>query len=479
MSLPPAAPRRFLPWHQVLLADRPRTLRALTTLLLGVWIAWSIGSSGYGALQSAMALALLLSTATGFGLDTLVKKELRKNPAESASTLGTAMALRCGAGVLVYVGLLLFTSSHQATPQSIWLVAGLILLTQTPLLLGLRLEDAGHGAHVVRAGYIGFFLSAAIATTLVLRDADAVWFACAFVLEQPLTALVLLYWHGKIAPDEEAFTWEWATARTWLRQCLPLWRATLLPLLLVPVSQLVVIARSSPGQAGRFAIATLVFEFGLFCALTLIASRAAATSRDDAAADEALSNTAERQNALQHAAAVGWLCALAVVAVGVGLGFTVLKQSFGDLALVSTLVGLSIVPFSLGAVRDEIWATEKKQVLRARARLIAAGVNVVACWFFASFFGAAGAAGTLLFSATLGEMLMTFASRSERALAATQLKAAFFKARPAAPKPLPSSPAAADAGEVRQSVEASPKADADAYLSVRAHSNTLPAQVGS
>ena len=187
--------------------------------MIGIATVWSLGATDFGVLQSALALATLLAAFCGLGLDPLVRERLKLRPLETASTLGTGMALRCGAGIVAYLTMVMVSSPSQETPRSIWLVAALLVLTQTPLLIGLRFEDSAHRRRAVFAHNLALIISSLIVVSLIWSGADAVWFAAAVVLEQPLAGLFLLFGHDRVAPEEETFHWEWSTATEWLKTC--------------------------------------------------------------------------------------------------------------------------------------------------------------------------------------------------------------------------------------------------------------------
>lgn len=425
------------PWKHYFLADRSRTVRACVTVLIGLGAAWYLDAEGYGALQSALALGSILAVLTGLGLEPLIRERLRQSPEESTATLGTGMALRCSAGVIVYLAMVLLTSSHQATPRSIWLVAALLVITQTPLLLGLRLDEAAHQPRRRWAENIAFGLSAAMAATLVWRGADAVWFATAVVLEQPIASLLLLYGHEKIAPNEDAFTWEWSMAKDWLRRCWPPLATSLLPLALIPLAQLIVLWRNTPSQAGQFGVAALLFGFCLFCTSTLILGRQAAQPED---ADDVASAGGEIDETFARAAKIGLFFAAGMIVLSVLLGLTLLRETYTNLPLAGSLLALGLIPATLTLVRGEYSRRLGGERATAKASLITAALNLAISFWLAQLWGANGMAGSVLVSLILGQLIFPFASAETRKLARAQWKGLmFWKRGSVAPASVPAS----------------------------------------
>lgn len=426
-------------WSAYFLADRSRTFRASAALVMGLATVWSLGASGFGVLQSALALASILAAVCGLGLDPLVRERLKLRPLETAATLGTGMALRCGAGIIVYLILVMVTSPSQSTPRSVWLVSALLVLTQTPLLIGLRFEDPLHRSRAIFAHNLALALSFFVVLLLIWIGADPVWFAAAIVLEQPLAGLFLLFGHDQVAPDEETFHWEWSAATEWLRNCGKPLGTVLLTLALLPISQLLLIWRGTPAAAGYFGTAAVLFEFGAFCASVLILGRLA---RSHTTPDEApiLSESAIADD-FNHAASIGWILALSVAAISALLAFTLFRKAGFNACLTGAFLGLSLIPLALGFVRDEYWRRAGSLDRATTARLIAVGVNLVLAFFLAPLAGAAGVAGSTLVALIVGELVMTLFPHNAPKLAQAQYSALLLrglwpqqKAAPAASK---------------------------------------------
>jgi|GEM_PF-2789662 len=438
-STPSSALPVQTPWYAYLLVDRSRLLRASVALVTGLAMAWSLGAADFGVLQSALALAAILAAITGLGLDSLIRERLKLHPLDTTSTLGTGMALKCGAGIIAYLVLVMVIST-QATPRSVWLVAALVLLTQTPLLIGLRFEDAAHRPRALFAHNLALILSCLIIGLLVWCGADAVWFAAAIVLEQPLAGLLLLFSHDRVAPEEETFHWEWEAARHWAKACWKPLGSVLLTLALLPVSQLLVVWCNKASEAGHFGTVAVLFEFGAFCASAILLGRLA---KSRTTPDEVpLSNEAATEDDFNGAASVGWILALTVIALSVLFAFTLFRGAALSVSLTGVFLGLGLVPLALGIVRDEYWRRAGCGDRVAQARFIAAVVNLGLSLWLAPKAGAAGVAGSTLVALLVGELVMTYFPGNAPKLAPTQTLALILRGlwhRAPVPAPAPAS----------------------------------------
>lgn len=411
-------------------------------------MACSLGAADFGILQSALALATILAATTALGLDPLIRDRLKQHPLETAMTLGTGMALRCGAGIIAYLVMVVVTLSTETMGRPVWMVATLLVLTQAPLLIGLRFEDPAHQPRAVFARNVALILSTLIVVMLVWISADPVWFAAAIVLEQPFAGLLLLFSHDRVAPEEESFHWDWAPAKDWLKRCWKPLSGVLLTLALLPISQLVLIWRSTPAAAGHFGIAAVLFEFGAFCAAVILLGRMTHSRttpdqlplHDESAVAEDFSG----------AASMGWILAAAAAGLSVLLAFTAFRSATLSAALTGGLLSLGLVPLSLGLVRDEYWRRAGCADRTLHARMIAVGINLVLAFALAPLAGAAGVAGAALVSLIVGEVIMTLFHGNAPKLAHFQVPALLFVGRrrnekSPAPTPLRTGAASADA----------------------------------
>lgn len=424
------------PWYRLMFADRNRSSRAVIVLVVGLLAAWSLQAADFGALQSAFALATILAAVASLGLEGLVRERLVQKPDETTATLGTGMALRCIAGGLLYACVVMGSSPTQQSPRAVWLVATLLVVLQTPLLLGLRLEDLAQRQRAVFAQNFGFGLSAVMTLVLIWRGADAVWFASAILLEQPISGLLLLYGHGRIAPEEDAFTWDWDAAKSWMRRCWKPLGHSLLPLAIIPVAQLVVVARSAQDKTGTFAVAALLFDFAAFALTAILIGRMGRSA--PAPKTEATATDSELANTFHASALTSWIGAIATAAAAALLAFTVFNnKAFDGLKSVGPVLALGLAPFGLGLVRDELWRRAGHERLATKIRLITAALSAGSLVWTAHQWGAIGAAISVTLSLILGEWIVPlwFKAPVARKIAQAQLRAATLRGRPVPPAP--------------------------------------------
>ncbi len=419
-------------------------VRVLLTTVVGVLVARTLGVDDFGALASGFALVALLSTAVDLGIERQVKSDLAAKPSEAAVVLGTAMALRVAMAGVVYGALFLFAPGGATGQRAVWLVAGLAWFLQSPHSLAAWLTHLGQVRYVQATTYTGFGALVLLRVGLVFSGAPAVWFAASLALEATLSALVLFYAHGRLAPADEAFGWDPALARRWLSTA---WRdagPAFLALALLPLHQVLLALLCSAADAGRYGAALLLFECLAYAlgAYWLFHSKAVASVPVPKEGPSLLS--------LAQARLVAWAWLAAAVLAGLSRWIAPLcfGPEFAGSALTFAAAGVCLVPFALGLVRAAEWIDP----VQARRNRLTQAAGIVMAAVLSSIlmvqWGAPGAAiGTLLALCT-SQVVATFAWADARPVARAQLDALLLaplwrrRTPPAAPaKSLPVLPA--------------------------------------
>ena len=81
-----------------------KILRMGVGLIVGVWIARYLGPEFFGQLNFATAFVGIFSAVGGLGLQSIVVKEIVKNPNDTQEILGTSALLQIACGFIAYGG---------------------------------------------------------------------------------------------------------------------------------------------------------------------------------------------------------------------------------------------------------------------------------------------------------------------------------------------------------------------------------------
>ncbi len=407
-------PSSTLPWYRTFVNEP----QAWLTCLLSLGAAWYLGPADFGPLQAALALGAALTAACTLDLDAAIRAEVKARPAERMETLGTAMAIRAGVGLIVYVILAMALPAQIAgKSHAVWMVAAIAAVLQAPWAFSLWFEQRPELPRL--AQQVGFGVSAVAMAFLIWHGGSGTWFAAATLLQPTLASLILFFAHMRLAPDEETFTWNQNLAWNWLRGCATGTGAQLLGAALFGITPTLVVFSGGPLPAGLVGLG-LVYLIGGYG----IARQLDRTDEKDLARPETSAAWLSRARA-------GWLVMAAIIGLAVLLRFTVFRGDLKSLPWKDQLAPLPLilatVPWLLGARRNEIWRREKRARSITGTQAVGALFTLPAAGWAAHQWGALGAALALFVGLVLENLVATAFFDSTGQLARLQWRALFLR----------------------------------------------------
>ncbi|SRR5579883_1623532 len=172
-----------------------RVLRMGVGLFVGVWIARYLGPEQFGLFNYVIAFASLFDTVANLGLNSIVVRNLVREPSCKNEVLGTAFILKLSAQI---VALLLAVGSvfllHPYNNQNHWLVgiiaAGMIF--EAFDVIDFWFQSQLQSKYTVLAKNLGFILTNLGKIILLHMRAPLIMFACIWSVEIALGAMGLV-----------------------------------------------------------------------------------------------------------------------------------------------------------------------------------------------------------------------------------------------------------------------------------------------
>jgi len=178
-----------------------RVLRMAVSLFVGIYVARYLGPERYGLLSYALSFVLLFSSLASFGLDDILVRKLVRLPEQRNNLIGTVFWLKiCGTVVMgtAIAAVLQFKTEDQ---QTYWLIAIIAFgfLFQATNVVELYFQAQVQSKFTVRAQVVQLLITSLFKISLVLNEAELVWFALALMLDQAVVAaLFLIIYRWKI-----------------------------------------------------------------------------------------------------------------------------------------------------------------------------------------------------------------------------------------------------------------------------------------
>ncbi len=172
-----------------------QVIRLGVGLLVGVWVARYLGPQQFGALSYALAFVSLFSSVVSLGLDSIVVRNIIKDPEHKEEILGSTFALKLiggGATLLLSVGLIFLL--RPADTLTRWLVAIIAagMIFQAFDTIDFWFQSQMQAKFAVFAKNAAFLLMASVKIVLILLKASLIAFAWVGFAEVVLSAIGLI-----------------------------------------------------------------------------------------------------------------------------------------------------------------------------------------------------------------------------------------------------------------------------------------------
>jgi O-antigen/teichoic acid export membrane protein len=235
------------------------------SLLLVVFVPRYLGADAVGQFAIAGSLWAIMGMLIGFGMDTLLKKEIARYPERTPELVGTALVLRvilflvsCGV-VAIYIHLVAYPP---ITVSIIWIIGFSIFITQLGLACIAALQGLEAMHYSSLAGIISKFISTGLAITAVLMGFGVYMIGFAEVIAGLIgTTLLFIFLRRFYKPQ---FSLQIGVLLTMCRSSLPYLMSGLGLILYGRVDVLIISSLLSTQETGWYGAASQLFGTLLF-----------------------------------------------------------------------------------------------------------------------------------------------------------------------------------------------------------------------
>ncbi len=232
-----------------------KLVRMALGVVVGAWVARHLGPVSFGEMAAVLSFVAIFQAVAAMGLDGTVVRDIAREPARAPALLGTAFALRLGAGVLCWAGAVgAMALWRGAGDERVWLaaMAGSTLVLQAADAVDLWFQSQTQSRRAALARLVALLLTAATRVALILSDAPMSAFVAAFALEALLSAVALGVAYRR-HPCAQRWRASAASAAALLRECWPFVFSALAATAHSRVDLLVIAHAAGPRAAGLYA----------------------------------------------------------------------------------------------------------------------------------------------------------------------------------------------------------------------------------
>lgn len=240
-----------------------KLLRLGAGFLVSVWMTRYLGPERYGMLSYATSFVLLFSSIGLLGLDSIVVRNLVRDPSRREETLGSAFVLRLLGGALAFLmvvaAILLLRPGDRLTQLLVGITA-LGLLFQTFGTIDLWFQSQVRSKYCAYARSAAFLATSALKAVLILLEAPLSAFAWAGVADIALGSAGLLLAYRALGQRLASWRATRAMALELLRDSWPLMFTDILVLIYMRVDKIMLGEMSGNRELGIYSVAVLIAE---------------------------------------------------------------------------------------------------------------------------------------------------------------------------------------------------------------------------
>ena len=386
-----------------------KVLRMGVGLLVVVWVARYLGPQQFGMYSFATAFIGLFGAVAGLGLQSIVVRDIARNPACKEETLGTAAALQLLGGLLAY-GLILGTIFwlRPADALTKWLVAilGSVMLFKACEVALYWFESQVLSKYTVWVQNASFMVFAAVKVALILGNAPLLAFAWATMAEAAMVALLLLVMLGLRGPGLQKLKVSLARAKVMLTDSWPLMLSGLAIVVYMKIDQIMLGQMLGDEEVGIYSAATRISEVWYFIPMMIVAS-----------VFPAILDAKKHSEALYYQRLQRLYDLMVWLSVAVALPMTFLAApivallygpAFAEAGTVLAIHIWASVFVFLGVASSQWFVAENRQILSFQRALVGAIVNVILNIILIPYLKSSGAAIATVISYSIVAIFFDF-----------------------------------------------------------------------
>lgn len=402
-----------------------KILRLILGFVVGVYMIRYLGPAEFGLLSYAISLVGLFTALATLGLESIVVRELVKNPERRDELLGSVFSMRLASGVVALISLavlLLFTGDDTRT-IIIALIIGGGLIFQSLSVIENYFQSKVLAKYSSLVQISNLIITGGLKIYLMVVHANLVWFAVATFLESSLLAIgfFVIYKLQHLSPL--AWRFNKNAALKLLKDAWPLILSGIVIMIYMKIAQVFIKNMLDETQNGYYATAVRLTEAWYFIPMAITASLFPAIVSAKNVSEELY------RSRLQKLYDV-----LAWISIGLAIPVTflaapVMELLFGPKYLpaapVLTVYIWAGVPTFLGVANSQYLITENLTRMSFYRTLLGMVANVVLNIYVIPRWGIVGSAWVTLISQTIATFTIATSRRTFHQLG-MMLRAIFF-----------------------------------------------------
>lgn len=403
--------------------------RGFLGIVVGALVARYLQPEGYGTLAFGLAIVGVAAMVARFGMEQIVVLHVASGDWDRSSVLSQAWRISTILGVLCFLAVVAVASAFKDNNlRIVTLILGVGLIDQVGATYRLAFQALLETRRVIVAEVLLATVFAGIQLLLVMKHASLGDFAVVLLASQLAASFITYLLYRTKLKLAGSGSLPKPGAALLLRRSWPIFLSGLVGYLYTHLDRIMLGAMSGLEEVGVYAAASRIFEFAFFLPTALTQSLAPRL------ASEASENgIVSRSTFLTAGAALGIVGILTNVGMAAGSWPTMqllYGSSYAGSASVLAILSFSMLPLSLGRLRNATWVATGSQIHVLHSSVFGLISNAGLNYMLIPVFGAVGAALATTVSFLLAFWLAGYLLPATRAMARLQTEASLASFSP-------------------------------------------------
>jgi O-antigen/teichoic acid export membrane protein len=400
-----------------------KILRMGVGLLVGVWIARYLGPEQFGLLNYALAFTGLFGAIATLGLQSIVVRDIVRDPDGTRLILGTAAVLQFIGGLIAYVLILIaiaYLRPDDMPARSISAILGAMLLFKASDIAVYWFESQVQSKYVVWVQNSVFLVFAVAKISLILNKATLTAFVWLMLAEAILAALILIIVFGRFGKPLATLKANTTRAKTLLKDSWPLLLSSMAIAFYMKIDQVMLGEMKGNEVVGVYSVATKISELWYFIPMAIVASVSPtiiATKQD-----------CEKKYIHRTQQLFDWLVLLSI-SVAIIMTFlsdfvieTLYGELYADASIILSIHVWASVFVCLGVASSQNLLAENRQIISMQRTFAGLIINILLNLILIPNYGAIGAAIATVISQAMAAFVFDLLQKETRMLFKMKLR---------------------------------------------------------
>lgn len=248
-----------------------KIIRMIIGFLVLAWIAKYLGPEDFGVFNYVQSYVILFSGLATLGLDTILVRELVKNPEKTNVYLGTVFGLKLLGSIVAFIAIISVINIH-SEDSTINLFVYLIAFSN--IFLAFNVIDSFYQSkvlskYIVIVNTFGFIISSVVKLYFIYTNAELIYFIYVLVFDKFILAVGYLYIYKHQDYSIKDWTFNFQVSKMLLKDSWPLIFSGTVLMIQARIDQIMINEFLGPKEVGYYSTALMFVEAFGFLAVIL------------------------------------------------------------------------------------------------------------------------------------------------------------------------------------------------------------------